>query len=139
MTKNPEATRPEFSGDLFDAGIAVRRATAGDRYVDAALSNANDFTADLQKLVTETAWGMVWTRPGLERKYRSMITVAMLAAMDRSTELKTHLRGAINNGVTRATRSRRSCFRPVSMRAFPQGWRGFAWPASCSRNSMPRP
>lgn len=101
MTDTTGAARPEFTGDLFEKGLAIRRAVAGDTYVDAALGNATDYTADLQKLVTETAWAMVWSRPGLDRKYRSMVTVAMLAAMDRSHELKTHLRGALNNGVTR--------------------------------------
>ena len=96
-----ETPRPEFAGALFEQGVAVRRAVAGDQYVDAALSGADDFTADLQKLVTEAAWAMVWSRPGLELKQRSMVTVAMLTALGRSTELKTHLRGALNNGVGR--------------------------------------
>lgn len=116
--------RPEFTGDLFEAGIAVRRAVAGDAYVDAALDNASDFTADLQKLVTETAWAMVWSRPGLERRQRSMITVAMLCAMDRSTELKTHLRGALNNGVTR-DEIKEILLQACIYAGFPAGLEGF--------------
>lgn len=117
-------TRPEFSGELFDKGITVRRATAGDVYVDAALAGATDFTADLQKLVTETAWAMVWSRPGLEPKYRSMVTVAMLCAMDRSTELKTHLRGALNNGVTR-DEIKEILLQACIYAGFPAGLEGF--------------
>ncbi len=118
------STRPEFTGDLFEQGVAMRRQVAGDSYVDAALANANDFTADLQKLVTESAWAMVWTRPGLDKKYRSMITVAMLAAMDRSTELKTHLRGALNNGVTR-DEIKEILLQSCIYAGFPAGLEGF--------------
>ncbi len=93
--------RPEYQGALFEKGLAVRRAVTGDPYVDAALGKADDFSVDLQKLVTEAAWGMVWTRPGLELKQRSMITCSILIALGRSHELKTHLRGAVNNGLSR--------------------------------------
>ncbi len=95
------AQRPEFSGALFEQGLAKRRAVAGDPYVDAALDRADDFTADLQKLVTEAAWGLVWTRPGLAASQRSIVTVSILIALGRSHELKTHLRGALNNGLSR--------------------------------------
>lgn len=94
--------RPEFTGPLFEAGIAMRRKVTGDRYVDANLSKATDFTADLQKLVTELAWGSVWTRPDLALRDRSLVTVSILIAQGKLVELKTHLRGALNNGVTRA-------------------------------------
>lgn len=124
MTETTGATRPEFTGDLFEKGIAMRRAVAGDSYVDAALGNATDYTADLQKLVTETAWAMVWSRPGLDRKYRSMVTVAMLAAMDRSHELKTHLRGALNNGVTR-DEIKEILLQACIYAGFPAGLEGF--------------
>jgi 4-carboxymuconolactone decarboxylase len=93
--------RAEFAGALWDKGIAMRRQVAGDVYVDAALAKADDYTADLQKLVTETAWAMVWTRPGLPPRDRSMVTVSILIAQGKLHELKTHLRGALNNGVTR--------------------------------------
>ena len=99
MAETPD--RPEYKGELFDKGLAVRRAVAGDSYVDAALGKANDFNVDLQKLVTEAAWAMVWTRPGLELKQRSIVTCSILIALGRSHELKTHLRGAVNNGLTR--------------------------------------
>ncbi len=93
--------RPEFGGELFEKGLAMRRQVAGAPYVDAALAKADDFSADLQKLVTEAAWAMVWTRPGLELKQRSLVTCSILIALGRSHELKTHLRGAVNNGLTR--------------------------------------
>ena len=84
-----------------DAGLQVRRAVLGADYVDAAIGRADDFTGPLQDYITEHAWGAVWTRPGLERKTRSMLTIAMLTALNRPHELTLHLRGALTNGVTR--------------------------------------
>jgi 4-carboxymuconolactone decarboxylase len=86
----------------FDAGLAVRKAVLGTEYVDRALAEADDFTQPLQELVTENAWGAVWTREGLQRRDRSLITVAMLIALNRPHELKLHLRGALNNGLSKA-------------------------------------
>jgi len=94
------AMRPEFQGDLFEQGVAMRRAVVGDAYVERALGTADDFSAPLQKLVTEAAWGMVWGRAGLGLRERSVATVAMLAALGKSEELRTHLRGALNNGLS---------------------------------------
>lgn len=92
--------RPEFQGDLFEAGRAVRSAVMGESYVARALGNADALAAPLQALVTEAAWGMVWTRDGLALRERSIATVAMLAALGREEELHGHLRGARNNGLT---------------------------------------
>lgn len=86
---------------LFEEGLAIRRAVLGDDYVDAALAKADDFSQDMQELVTQYCWGDVWSRPGLARPHRSLINLAMLTALNRSHELATHVRGAINNGVTR--------------------------------------
>jgi 4-carboxymuconolactone decarboxylase len=86
--------------EKFDAGMAVRRAVLGDKYVDNSLANADDFTRPLQELVTEGCWGTIWTRPGLPLKTRSLVNVALLAALNRPHELKVHVRGAINNGCT---------------------------------------
>ncbi len=83
------------------AGLEVRRAVLGADYVDAAIGRADDFTGPLQDYITEHAWGAVWTRPGLERKTRSMLNIAMLTALNRPHELRLHLRGALTNGVTR--------------------------------------
>jgi 4-carboxymuconolactone decarboxylase len=93
--------RPEYAGDLFRDGLAVRRAVLGEDYVDRSLANADDFFAAFQKITTEVAWGTIWTRPGLARRDRSLIVLAMLAAMSKPAELKLHVRGAIANGVTR--------------------------------------
>jgi len=92
--------RPEFQGDLFEAGLEVRKAVMGEGYVARALGNADAFSAPLQALVTEAAWGMVWTRDGLALRERSIATVAMLAALGREEELHGHLRGALNNGLS---------------------------------------
>jgi len=85
----------------FDEGLAVRRAVLGDAYVDQALAGADDFTRPLQELVTEGAWGTIWTRPGLPRKTRSLINVALLSVLNRPHELRAHVRGALNNGCTK--------------------------------------
>lgn len=89
--KNPE---------LFEKGIANRREVIGSEYVDKALSSATDFNIDMQELVTQYCWGDVWSRPGLERKTRSLLNLAMLTALNRPHELKLHVRGALTNGAT---------------------------------------
>ncbi|EWG10303.1 MULTISPECIES: 4-carboxymuconolactone decarboxylase [Bacillaceae] len=85
----------------FDDGLQVRREVLGAEYVDNSINNATSFTKPLQELVTEYCWGEIWTREGLPKKTRSMINLAMLTALNRPHELKLHLRGAINNGVTK--------------------------------------
>lgn len=92
---------PMFSTDQFKKGLAVRREVLGPEYVDKSVANVDPFMKPMQKLVTEWCWGEVWTRPGLDRKTRSMINLAMLTALNRPHELKLHVRGALNNGVTR--------------------------------------
>ena len=85
----------------FKAGLAVRKAVLGDEYVNNSLANADDFTEPLQQFLTENAWGAVWVREGLDRKTRSMLNLAMLTALNRPAELKLHIKGALNNGVTK--------------------------------------
>ncbi|MBX9871966.1 MAG: 4-carboxymuconolactone decarboxylase [Burkholderiaceae bacterium] len=85
----------------YKAGLAVRRAVLGDAYVNKSLANADAFMAPIQQLITENAWGTVWTRPGLDLKTRSLLNLAMLTALNRPNELKLHLKGALNNGVTK--------------------------------------
>lgn len=87
--------------DLFDQGLDTRRAVLGAEYVDAAIAGADDFNRPLQELVTEYCWGEVWNRPGLDRRTRSMLNLAMLTALNRPHELKLHVKGALNNGVTK--------------------------------------
>nr|CBA33017.1 4-carboxymuconolactone decarboxylase [Curvibacter putative symbiont of Hydra magnipapillata] len=91
-----ESSNPE----AFARGLATRREVMGDAFVDAAFAGANAFTAPLQEHITRAAWGDVWQRPGLDRKTRSLITVAMLTALGKQNELKGHVRGALNNGAT---------------------------------------
>jgi 4-carboxymuconolactone decarboxylase len=87
--------------ELFDRGLATRREVLGTEYVDAALKNADDFNMAMQEHVTQYCWGDVWNRPGLERKTRSFLNLAMITALNRPHELKLHVRGAINNGLTK--------------------------------------
>jgi 4-carboxymuconolactone decarboxylase len=93
--------RPEYQGELFEAGLKVRREVLGAEYVDKSLADADDFYAAFQKATTEQAWGLIWTRPGLPRKTRSMLNIAMLSALGKPHELRLHVRAAIGNGVTR--------------------------------------
>ena len=85
---------------LFDKGLKVRREVLGPEYVDASLANANEFMQAFQEITTEWCWGYAWTRPGLDRRTRSLLNLAMLTALNRAPELKLHVRGAITNGVT---------------------------------------
>ena len=85
---------------LFERGMQVRRAVLGDAYVDRSLQGGTEFRKPMQDLVTEFCWGAVWNRPGIDRKTRSLVNLAMLTALNRSTELAAHVRGAVNNGAT---------------------------------------
>jgi len=84
-----------------EQGMNVRRAVLGDAHVDRAVAKTNDFTFDFQNLITRYAWGEIWSRPGLPRSTRSLITIALTVALHRDDELRLHLRGALNNGVSR--------------------------------------
>ena len=84
----------------FDKGLATRKQVMGDDFVTHALGNATDFSRPIQEHITSKAWGDVWQRPGLDLKTRSLITVAMLTALGKQHELKGHVRGALNNGVS---------------------------------------
>ena len=93
----------ESTTTRFKEGLAVRKNVLGADYVDTAFQNAegDPISIELQEMVTEFGWGVVWTRPGLPLKIRSMLNLAMLTALNRPHEFETHLRGAINNGVTK--------------------------------------
>jgi 4-carboxymuconolactone decarboxylase len=90
------------SDDRYEQGLKIRKAVLGEDYVNRALANVNSFNAPLQQLVTEYCWGEVWGRPGLDRKQRSMLNLAMISVLNRPHELKIHVRGALTNGVTPA-------------------------------------
>jgi 4-carboxymuconolactone decarboxylase len=85
---------------LFDQGMAVRRGVLGDDHVDRAMAGASEFSLPIQELVTEYCWGAVWSRPGLDRRTRSLVNLGMLTVLNRSQELQAHVRGALNNGCT---------------------------------------
>jgi 4-carboxymuconolactone decarboxylase len=83
-----------------DAGMRTRREVLGDEHVDRAVADTTDFTADFQEFITRVAWGDIWQRPGLERRTRSCLTIAMLAALGHHDELSLHVKGALRSGVT---------------------------------------
>ncbi|WP_028214285.1 4-carboxymuconolactone decarboxylase [Paraburkholderia mimosarum] len=85
----------------YEAGMQVRRAVLGDAHVDRSIANRTEVTAEFQNFITRYAWGEIWTREGLPRHTRSLLTIAMMVALNRSEELALHLRAARNNGVTR--------------------------------------
>lgn len=85
----------------YEAGMKVRRAVLGDAHVDRSIENRTEVTEEFQNLITRYAWGEIWTRDGLPRHTRSLLTIAMMIALNRSEELALHLRAARNNGVTR--------------------------------------
>ena len=87
--------------ERHDRGMTVRRAVLGDAHVDRATAHKNAFSAEFQELITRYAWGEIWTRPGLPRHTRSLLTIAMMVALNRIDEFKLHVRAAFNNGVTR--------------------------------------
>jgi len=84
----------------FEDGMKIRRAVLGDAHVDRAETNKTPFDADFQRFITETAWGSVWARPGLDRRTRHLITLAILAALSQEHELAMHIRATQNTGVT---------------------------------------
>ena len=87
--------------ELFEKGLKTRREVLGSEYVDNSIKNADDFNMPMQELVTQYCWGDVWNRPGLDRRTRSFLNLAMLTALNRPHELRLHVRGAINNGLTK--------------------------------------
>ncbi|MBN8489747.1 MAG: carboxymuconolactone decarboxylase family protein [Burkholderiales bacterium] len=113
-----------MNDELFAKGLATRREVLGADYVDNAIRNADPFSLPLQEFVTQVAWGDIWNRPGLPRRDRSLLVLAMLVALNRPHELKLHLRGALNNGVTREEireaflQSAVYCGAPAAMDAF---------------------
>ena len=93
--------RPDTVRTTYDAGMVVRREVLGDAHVDRANAAITDFTRDFQELITRYAWGSIWTRPGLDRRSRSMITLTALVARGHHEELAMHLRAAVRNGLSR--------------------------------------
>ena len=106
----PDMTREErkrlllekaHQSDSFKRGLKTRREVLGDKYVEASLDNATEFSFPMQKLVTEYCWDEIWNRPGLSRRDRSLLNLGMISILNRQHELRAHVRGALNNGVTK--------------------------------------
>ena len=89
-----------MSDDVYDRGMETRREVLGDAHVDRAVESTTPFTADFQELITKYAWGEIWSRPGLDRRTRSCITLAVLVALGRDHEVAMHVRAALGNGLT---------------------------------------
>ena len=87
--------------ERYEGGMKVRRAVLGDAHVDRSVAKRNEFNTEFQELITRYAWGEIWTRPGLPRHTRSLLTIGLMVALNRSDEFKLHVRAAFNNGVTR--------------------------------------
>ncbi len=87
--------------DRYEEGVKARRSVLGDAHVDRSIANRNEFNATFQDFITRYAWGEIWTRPGLPRHTRSLLTLAMMVALNREEEFRMHVRAAFNNGVTR--------------------------------------
>jgi 4-carboxymuconolactone decarboxylase len=87
--------------DSFEKGLKTRREVLGSEYVDSSIKNADDFNLPFQELVTEYCWHEIWNRPGFDRRTRSIINLAMMTALNRPHELKLHIRGALNNGLSK--------------------------------------
>jgi len=87
--------------ERYENGLTVRKAVLGDAHVERSLANRNDFNTEFQALITRYAWGEIWTRPGLPRHTRSLLTIGLMVALNRSDEFKLHIRAAFNNGVTK--------------------------------------
>jgi 4-carboxymuconolactone decarboxylase len=86
--------------ELYDLGMKTRRSVLGDAHVDKAEANTTDFDKDFQEYITNSAWGAVWSRPGLTKRERSLITIALLAALGHEAELAMHIRATKNTGAT---------------------------------------
>lgn len=87
--------------EMFEKGLKIRREVLGADFVDRTIASADDFNRPLQELVTQYCWGEIWGRPGLDRRTRSIINLAMISALNRQHEVKMHVKGAINNGLTK--------------------------------------
>jgi 4-carboxymuconolactone decarboxylase len=101
MTTDEQAqVDPVPLSERYEDGLRIRREVLGDAHVDRSFGEADSMSLPLQQLVTESCWGAVWSRPGLDRRTRSLLTIAMLIALNRQQELQSHIRGALRNGCT---------------------------------------
>jgi 4-carboxymuconolactone decarboxylase len=110
--------------EAFRRGLETRRAVLGDTYVDRSIDNATDFSWPMQEVATEWCWDATWNRPGLDRRSRSILNLGMIAALNRPHEFKTHIRGALNNGIT-ATEIQEICVQISTYCGVPAGLDAF--------------
>lgn len=139
-TTTPPPTADEIAAaraTLHRAGDAIRRSVAGPQHVDAVQARTTAFGQPMQELATTAAWGSVWTRPGLSRKQRSLLNVAMLCALNRGPELGVHVRGAFRNGATEAE-VRETVLQASVYCGMPAGME-VGFPPSSSSSSFPLP
>jgi len=97
----PDEREAKVSRSKFEKGLALRKQVLGTDYVEKSIAGADDFSRAMQELSTEFCWGTIWTRPGLSLRDRSLLNLSMISALNRPHELKLHIRGALNNGLTR--------------------------------------
>jgi 4-carboxymuconolactone decarboxylase len=119
-----EQTVKDARDTLYAKGVAIRREVVGDVHVDKSLSTATPFTSPMQDYATEVGWGYIWSRPGLSRKQRSLINLAMLTALGKSQELAAHVKGAVSNGLTEIE-IRETLLQAAGYAGFPAGMEGF--------------
>jgi 4-carboxymuconolactone decarboxylase len=123
----PQESKPSRSQArqaLFDEGLEIRRQVTGAAHVDRSWSNVPEFSRPMQELATEAGWGLIWGRPGLDRRTRSLLNLAMLLAMGKSTELGVHVRGAVTNGCTE-TEIQETLLQASIYAGLPAGLEGF--------------
>jgi len=118
------AARSAARKTLFEEGIEIRRQVTGAAHVDRSWANVPDFSRPMQELATEAGWGLIWGRPGLDRRTRSLLNMAMLVALGKSTELGVHVRGAIRNGCS-VTEIQEAMLQASIYAGLPAGLEGF--------------
>lgn len=111
-------------GTFYKQGEALRRSVLGSEHVDRSLANASAFSMPMQQMATEAGWGMIWGRPGLEKKTRSLLNIAMLTALGKQHELGVHVKGAVNNGCS-VIEIREAILQAAGYSGFPNGLEGF--------------
>lgn len=117
-------TRTQARQALFDEGIEIRRQVTGAEHVARSWANVPDFSRPMQELATQAGWGLIWGRPGLDKKTRSLLNLAMLLALGKSTELGVHVRGAVRNGCTE-TEIQETLLQASIYAGLPAGLEGF--------------
>lgn len=122
--ESASSPRSEARQTLFDQGFAIRKEVTGAAHVERSWTNASDFSRPMQELATEAGWALIWGRPGLDRRTRSLLNLAMLVALGKSQELGVHVKGAVRNGVTE-TEIQEAIMQASIYAGLPSGLEGF--------------